>query len=124
MKIEMFFVSLLLGATLTSTVGVEGLKAQKNDKKYTSTRTLSGHVLDAEGNGVPYATIRLKNLMTNKIRAASAKENGQYRFTNLKTTVDYEVQAEHNGTVSRPRKITTFDKRKKVIYVLKLSSSQ
>ena len=123
MKIQRLFIPLLLGTTLIFTIGVEGLGAKKKNKKFAQTRTLSGQVFDAKENSVPRAAVRLKNLRTDETRAVYADEDGRYRFTNLKTTVDYEVQAEHNGLVSRARKVTTFDNRKEVVYTLRLSES-
>ena len=123
MRVQRLFGTLLLGAVLISTVGAEQLGAKKKNKKFAPTRVVFGRVLDAEENAVPRAAVRLRNLRTDETRAVYADEEGHYRFTNLKTTVDYEVQAEHNGLVSRARRVSTFDNRREVVYTLKLSDS-
>jgi len=57
---------------------------------------ISGTVQDANGAGVPNATIKVINAATNAERTATSDENGFYTVTNLPVGT-YTVEAEAKG---------------------------
>ncbi|HEU4711466.1 MAG TPA: carboxypeptidase regulatory-like domain-containing protein [Pyrinomonadaceae bacterium] len=57
---------------------------------------ISGTVQDANGAGVPNATIKVINIANNSERTASSDENGFYTITNLPVAT-YRIEAEAKG---------------------------
>lgn len=50
-----------------------------------------------------------------------ADEAGNYRFSGLDPNVDYEIHAEHEDMTSSTRTVSSFDSRRDVELVLKLT---
>ncbi len=96
------------------------LLTKKKPRKPDKTRSVSGIVRDARGEPVRGAVVKLKDTKTLQIRSFITLEDGSYRFHGLSTETDYELQASRNGMVSKKRRLSVFDSRKKAVINLKL----
>ena len=83
-------------------------------------RTVHGAVVDKQEVPVDSAIVYLKNERTQDIKTYISDKDGQYRFSGLDPNIDYEVHAEHDGWMSSPRSISSFDTRKEIVVTLKL----
>jgi len=96
--------------------------ARAQDKKAEAQlRTIHGSVVDKDENPVPTSVVYLLNLKTQDVKTYIADDTGNYRFSGLDPNVDYQVHAEHNDTSSPTRTISSFDSRRDINVVLKLS---
>ena len=97
------------------------LAGEKKDKEEDAgTRTLQGLVTDAQEQPLVGAVVQLKDMRTLQIRSYLTKEDGTYRFSGLKTDVDYQVKADFGGASSGSRTISVFDSRKVATINLKV----
>lgn len=87
-------------------------------------KTLHGSVIDKDENPVPSSVVYLKNVKSQAVRTYIADEAGNYRFSGLDPNVDYEIHAEHDGLTSSTRTISSFDTRRDIEVVLKLSKKK
>jgi hypothetical protein len=106
-------VALGVGASLPS--------AAQDKKGDAQLRTIRGTVLDKDETPTPSGVVYLLNVKTQAVKTYIADEAGNYRFSGLDPNVDYEVHAEHNDMTSATRTISSFDSRRDVELVLKLS---
>lgn len=98
------------------------LPAGAQDKKSDAQlRTIRGTVLDKDETPTPAGVVYLLNVKTQAVKTYIADDAGNYRFSGLDPNVDYEVHAEHNDMTSATRTISSFDSRRDVEMVLKLS---
>lgn len=98
------------------------LPAAAQDKKSDAElRTIRGTVLDQDENPKPSGVVYLLNTKTQAIKTYIADDTGNYRFSGLDPNVDYEVHAESGDMMSATRTISSFDSRRDVELVLKLS---
>jgi carboxypeptidase family protein len=98
------------------------LPAAAQDKKSDAQlRTIRGTVLDQDETPTPSGVVYLLNVKTQAVKTYIADEAGNYRFSGLDPNVDYEVHAEHNAMTSPTRTVSSFDSRRDVELVLKLS---
>jgi carboxypeptidase family protein len=98
------------------------LPAAAQDKKSDAElRTIRGTVLDQDETPRPSGVVYLLNTKTQAVKTYIADEAGNYRFSGLDPNVDYEVHAEHDDMTSATRTISSFDSRRDVELVLKLS---
>jgi len=96
--------------------------AVAQDKKGdTELRTIHGSAVDKDDNPVTSSVIYLFNVRTQAVITRIADDSGNYRFSGLDPNVDYEVHAEHDDMTSATRTISSFDSRRDVEIVLKLS---
>jgi hypothetical protein len=65
--------------------------------------------------------VYLLNVKTQAVKTYIADDAGNYRFSGLDPNVDYEVHAEHEDMTSSTRTVSSFDSRRDVEMVLKLS---
>lgn len=100
----------------------EESKAQK--KAEAQLKTLHGSVIDKDENPVPSSVVYLKNVKSQAVKTYIADEAGNYRFSGLDPNVDYELHAEHDGLTSSTRTISSFDSRRDIEVVLKLSKKK
>jgi hypothetical protein len=63
---------------------------------------------DAAGRPVARANVTMKLLATGKTETRQTLETGEYIFTGLSRTVDYEFVAESGGKTSPPRKVSQY----------------
>lgn len=98
------------------------LPAAAQDKKSDAQlRTIRGTVLDKDETPRPSGVVYLLNVKTQAVKTYIADDAGNYRFSGLDPNVDYEVHAEHEDMTSATRTVSSFDSRRDVELVLKLS---
>lgn len=100
----------------------EETKAQK--KAEAQLKTLHGVVVDKNENPVPSSVVYLKNVKSQAVKTYIADETGSYRFSGLDPNVDYEIHAEHDALTSATRTVSSFDSRRDIEVVLKLSKKK
>jgi hypothetical protein len=84
-------------------------------------RTIHGTVVDKDENPSPASIVYLLNVKTQAVKTYIADNAGLYRFSGLDPNVDYEVHAEHGDMTSATRTVSSFDSRRDIEVVLKLS---
>jgi hypothetical protein len=98
------------------------LPAAAQDKKSDAQlRTIRGTVLDKDETPRPSGVVYLLNTKTQAVKTYIADEAGNYRFSGLDPNVDYEIHAEHEDMTSSTRTVSSFDSRRDVELVLKLT---
>ena len=98
------------------------LPASAQDKKSDAQlRTIRGTVLDKDETPRPSGVVYLLNTKTQAVKTYIADESGNYRFSGLDPNVDYEIHAEHQDMTSSTRTVSSFDSRRDVELVLKLT---
>lgn len=95
--------------------------ASQDKKSDAQLRTIRGTVLDKDESPRPSGIVYLLNSKTQAVKTYIADEAGNYRFSGLDPNVDYEVHAEFEEMTSGTRTISSFDSRRDVELVLKLS---
>lgn len=93
----------------------------RNQNSQTELRTVHGVVLDKNENPVASSIVYLLNTKTQDVRTYIADANGQYRFSGLDPNIDYEIHAEHGDLMSSTQTVSSFDSRRDIEVVLKLS---
>ncbi len=84
-------------------------------------RTIRGTVVDKNENPDPASVVYLLNVKTQSVKTYIADDAGMYRFSGLDPNMDYEVHAEHGNMTSATRTVSSFDSRRDIEVVLKLS---
>ena len=84
-------------------------------------RTIHGSVIDKSETPVPSSVVYLLNVKTQAVKTYIADDAGSFRFSGLDPNVDYEVHAEHGDLMSPTRTVSSFDSRRDIGLVLKLS---
>lgn len=84
-------------------------------------RTVHGSTVDKDDNPVASSVVYLLNVRTQSIITRITDDTGTYRFSGLDPNVDYEIHAEHNEMTSPTRTISSFDSRRDIEVILKLS---
>jgi len=84
-------------------------------------RTIHGTVLDKDENPAPASVVYLLNVKTQAVKTYIADNAGLYRFSGLDPNIDYEVHAEKDNMTSATRTVSSFDSRRDIEVVLKLS---
>jgi Carboxypeptidase regulatory-like domain len=97
------------------------LAAQEDKKAEAQLRTLHGSVVDKDETPVASSVVYLLNVRTQAVKTYIADDAGVYRFSGLDPNVDYEIHAEHDELQSATRTLSSFDSRKDIEVVLKLS---
>jgi hypothetical protein len=95
-----------------------GLLAQNRGD--VNTRSVEGQVTDSAGNSVVGAVVQLKDTKSLQIRSFVTQKDGAYHFAGLSTNVDYDLKAEHNGSFSASKTLSSFNGRKVATVNLKL----
>jgi hypothetical protein len=83
-------------------------------------RTVRGTVVDKQETPVESAIVYLKNVRTQDITTHLSDKEGQFRFSGLDLNADYEIHAEHEGSISSSHSVSNFDNRKEFVLTLKL----
>ena len=107
--------------TLGLAVALSAAQAQKGEPEL---RTIHGSVVDKSENPVPASVVYLLNVKTQAVKSYFADEAGNYRFSGLDPNADYEVHAEHGDLASSTRTVSSFDSRRDIEVVLKLSHTK
>jgi hypothetical protein len=66
------------------------------------------------------AVVQLKDTKTLQIRSFITKQGGTFHFHSLNPDIDYELRAEHQGTTSGSKTLSSFDSRKSAVVNLKV----
>ncbi len=82
-------------------------------KTRSTTRTLTGTVLDKSDKPIPNAVVYLKNTKTLAVKTYIAQTDGTYRFPELSPNVDYDLYAQKDGQQSKSKTLSQFDDRDK-----------
>lgn len=106
-------VLLMLGAALAA--------QDKKPNEDSTTRSVQGTVTDAGGSAVAGAVVQLKDTKTLGIRSYRTEADGSYHFAGLSTNVDYELQADHDGSKSGKKMLSVFNGQKTATINLKLN---
>jgi hypothetical protein len=107
-------VGFVCSAQLTIPMGGTGGSPDSTRKAPRSTsRTLTGTVMDKSDKPIPEAVVYLKNTKTLAMKTYIAQNDGGYRFPELSPNIDYEVYAEKNGKKSNTKTLSQFDDRPK-----------
>ena len=116
----------LLTVLITSIalVGVAALPAhaQKKESEDRQTRSVQGVVTDKDDTPLEGAVVQLKDTKSLQIRSFITKQNGTYHFHSLNPDIDYELRAEHKGSNSGSKTLSSFDSRKSAVINLKVSN--
>lgn len=107
-------------ALVIALFSVAAATAQAQNSR-TELRTVHGVVLDSNQNPVASSIVYLLNTKTQAVRTYIADAAGQYRFSGLDPNVDYEIHAEHGDLTSSNRTVSSFDSRRDIEIVLRLS---
>jgi Carboxypeptidase regulatory-like domain len=98
------------------------LPSPAQDKKgETELRTIHGSVVDKDENPQPTSVVYLLNTKTQAVKTYISDDSGAYRFSGLDPNIDYEIHAERNDLTSATRTVSSFDSRRDVEIILKLS---
>jgi hypothetical protein len=116
-----FLAVLGTAAALVLALSASAWKNQDNNKGEGELRTVHGTVVDKDENPVPSSIIYLKNLRSQAVTTHIADDSANYKFSGLDPNVDYEIHAEHNDLASSTRTVSSFDSRRDIELVLKLS---
>jgi hypothetical protein len=106
---------------LVLTLSMGAWRNQDNKKGEEELRTVHGMVVDKDEKPVPSSIVYLKNLRSQAVTTHIADDSASYKFSGLDPNVDYEIHAEHNDLASPTRTISSFDSRRDLELVLKLS---
>ncbi|MBI4443153.1 MAG: carboxypeptidase regulatory-like domain-containing protein [Acidobacteria bacterium] len=87
-------------------------------------KTLTGQVVDKQGQGLAQAVVHMKNKKTLAVKTHIADDNGSFRIVGLNRDTDYAVHAEYRGKASSPRTVSSFDDRSEVYVVLEIDASK
>jgi len=93
----------------------------RNQNVQTELRTVHGMVLDKNQDPVASSIVYLLNTKTQDVRTYIADAKGQYRFSGLDPNIDYVIHAEHGDMTSSTQTVSSFDSRRDIEIVLKLS---
>jgi hypothetical protein len=110
----------LAAAGLILAVGVPAVANAQKDKQESTTRSLQGVVTDGSDAPLEGAVVQLKDLKSLQIRSYITKANGQYLFHGLSPDIDYEVKADHKGSSTNTRTLSSFDSRRQAVLNLKV----
>ena len=104
-----------LGVTLP-----RAASAQDNRSQDTSTRIVRGTVVDSADKPVEGAVVQCKDTKTLQVRSFVTQANGEYHFYGLSMNADYQLQAAHNGSTSKAKRLSVFDSHKESTIDLKI----
>lgn len=106
-------VAFACSAQLTIPMGGTGSSDTNRKAPRTTSRTLTGMVMDKSDKPIPEAVVYLKNTKTLAMKTYIAQNDGGYRFPELSPNIDYEVYAEKSGKKSSTKTLSQFDDRPK-----------
>jgi hypothetical protein len=109
---------MLVGVFVVASVTAIGAQDKKSD---TQLRTVHGLAVDKDDNPIPSSVVYLLNLRTQSVITRIADDSGSYRFSGLDPNVDYEVHAERGDLTSPTRTVSSFESRRDIEIILKLS---
>jgi len=96
-------------------------KSPKKEKAPTS-RTVTGQVIDENGQALQGALVTLTDKKTNAKTDFFTKKDGHYQFADLSFTNDYEVQAKYKDKASEVRKLSQYDTLPRPVRLLEIKT--
>lgn len=117
-------VALSCSAQLQIPVGGSSGGGSNRKSTPSTTRTLTGTVLDKSGTPIPNAIVYLKNTKTLAMKTYISQSDGAYRFPELSRNVDYEVYAQKEGKKSSTKTVSQFDDRDQANINLQIDTSK
>ena len=102
----------LLVVALAAACTLPAFGQGKKGKEDPNIRTLEGTVTDASDKPVNGAVVQLKDMRTLQVRSYITQDQGNYRFSNLKNDIDYQVKADFSGASSDTKTLSVFDNRR------------
>ena len=76
-----------------------------------ATRSVSGKVIDQNGNPVKGAVVLIENTALLRIRSYITQSDGKYHFSGLYWDFDYRLKAKYNGAEGPTKTLSEFDSR-------------
>lgn len=89
-----------------------------------ASRVVQGRVIDAQEKPQANAVVYLQNEKSLEVRTYITTEDGNYRFGQLGSDVDYQLWAKFQSSKSKTRSISSFDSKKQFNFDLKLEPSK
>lgn len=96
-------------------------KSPKKEKAPTS-RTVTGQVVDENGQALEGALVTLTDKKSNTKTDFFTKKDGRYQFADLSFTNDYEVQAKYKDKASEVRKLSQYDTAPRPVRFLEIKT--
>ena len=87
-------------------------------------KTLTGQVVDKQGQGLTQAVVHMKNKKTLAVKTHIADDKGSFRIVGLDRDTDYAVHAEYRGKSSSSRTVSSFDDRSEIYLVLEIDDTK
>jgi len=87
-------------------------------------REVRGSTVDKDEKPIASAVIYLQNVRTLTVKTYISDDHGQYHFSGLDPSVDYELHAEHNDQTSSNHTISIFNRRKEIVVILKIDKKK
>lgn len=87
-------------------------------------REVRGSTVDKDKKPIASAVIYLQNVQTLTVITHISDDHGQYRFSGLDPNLNYELHAEHNDQTSSEHTISTFNRRKDMVVILKIDKNK
>ena len=75
-------------------------------------RSVSGSVVDANGDAISAATVFLKNQKSKAIRSYTSAKDGRFHFAQVNMAEDYDLWAEKDNRKSQTKTVSSWDARK------------
>ncbi len=117
-------VAFACSAQLTIPMGGSGSSDTNRKAPRSTSRTLTGTVMDKADQPISQAVVYLKNTKTLAMKTYIAQKDGSYRFPELSPNVDYEIYAEKNGKKSNTKTLSQFDDRPNPTINLQIKSDK
>ncbi len=87
-------------------------------------RVVQGMVQDSDSKPIANAVVYLQDQKSLGVRTFITEADGNYRFGQLSSDVDYQLWAEFKGHKSKTRAISSFDSKKQFQFDLKIDTSK
>ena len=87
-------------------------------------RVVQGMVQDTDTKAIANAVVYLQDQKSLGVRTFITEADGNYRFGQLSSDVDYQLWAEFKGHKSKTRAISSFDSKKQFQFDLKIDTSK
>jgi hypothetical protein len=97
-----------------------GLFGQARVADDNTVRSVQGTITDSSDKAAEGAVVQIKDTKTLQIRSFVTRADGMYHFHGLSSNVDYELKAEHQGSSSGGKTLSSFDARKSAVVNLKV----
>lgn len=103
-------VALLFVGLVLSGVSAASIRSQ-DGRDRSQLRSVHGMVMDKDQNPIANGIVYLQNKKNNNVRTQISDAQGQYHFTGLDASADFEIHAEYKRRKSSRHTISSFDSR-------------